>query len=96
MQPPQHVELLEGPEGSVWDGTATPGVHHVGVWVDDLAAEADAVLSRGWTCAAAQQSPDDGFGVFAYVVPPSGAIVELVSSAVRPHFDQWWAAGPDA
>ncbi|MFN3258872.1 MAG: VOC family protein [Ilumatobacter sp.] len=90
---PQHLELLEGEAGSVWDGREQPGVHHIGVWADDVGAEAAAALAAGWTCAAAQKSPDDGFGVFAYVVPPSGMIVELVQASVRPMFDQWWADG---
>lgn len=89
---PQHLELLEGAAGSVWDGREEPGVHHIGVWADDVAAEADAALADGWVCAASHAAPDDGFGVFAYVVPPgSGIIVELVASAVQPMFDQWWA-----
>lgn len=90
---PQHLELLEGEAGSVWDGRTAPGVHHIGVWVDDVAAEADEALRNGWTCAASQHSPDDGFGVFAYVVPPTGMIVELVHAAALPHFEQWWADG---
>lgn len=90
---PQHLELLEGEAGSVWDGREHPGVHHIGVWVDDVAAEAEEALRSGWTCAASQTAPDDGFGVFAYVVPPSGMIVELVNAAVLPHFEQWWADG---
>ena len=32
---PQHIELLEGAPGSIWDGRANPGLHHVGVWSDD-------------------------------------------------------------
>src|SRR5262245_52762704 len=36
---PQHIELLEGAPGSIWDGRAQPGLHHIGVWCDDVAAE---------------------------------------------------------
>ena len=90
---PQHLELLEGEPGSVWDGRDDPGVHHVGVWVDDVAAETQRCLDLGWTLAAAQASPDDGFGAFTYVVPPSGPIVELVWSAIKPRFESWWAGG---
>ena len=41
----------------------------------------------------AQQAPEDGFGVFTYVQPPSGLLVELASSAVRPMFERWFAGG---
>ena len=90
---PQHVELLQGQRGSVWDGSDDPGVHHVGIWVADVAAATDHCLSHGWRLAAAGASPDDGFGAFTYVVPPSGPIVELVSDRVLPVFEQWWGGG---
>lgn len=88
---PQHIELLQGPEGSIWDGSRDPGVHHVGIWVDDVAAETDRCVDAGWTVAAAQKSPDDGYGLFTYVVPPCGPIVELVDAIVLPAFEAWWA-----
>jgi lactoylglutathione lyase len=87
----QHVELLEGAPGSVWAAGPSPGVHHVGVWVDDVAAETASLVDRGWDLVAAQASPASGFGRFTYVAPPSGLIVELVDAAVRPHFEAWWA-----
>lgn len=91
---PQHVELLEGAPGSVWDGREQPGIHHTGVWADDVAAETVALLAKGWTLAASAKAPEDGFGAFTYVVPPSGLIVELVWSAIAPMFDRWFAGGP--
>lgn len=90
---PQHVELLESVPGSIWYGGDEPGVHHVGLWVDDVAAETQRCVDLGWTVAAAQRAPEDGYGVFTYVVPPSGPIVELVVDVVRPAFEEWWAAG---
>jgi hypothetical protein len=91
---PQHVELLQGASGSIWDGRVQPGIHHTGVWVDDVAAETSALMAKGWTLAAAGKAPEDGFGAFTYVVPPSGLIVELVWSAIAPMFDRWFAGGP--
>ncbi len=90
---PQHIELLQGPEATVWDGSQQPGVHHVGVWVDDVVAETERCLDAGWAVAAAAAAPDDGYGAFAYVVPPSGPIVELVSGALQPFFAAWWDGG---
>jgi hypothetical protein len=29
--------------------------------------------------------------MFTYVAPPSGLIVELVASAIRPQFEAWWS-----
>ena len=91
---PQHVELLEGPPGSIWDGREQPGLHHIGVWSDDVTGETQTLLDRGWELRIAQQPPEDGFGVFTYVQPPSGLLVELVWSAIKPMFDRWFAGGP--
>jgi catechol 2,3-dioxygenase-like lactoylglutathione lyase family enzyme len=92
-QGPQHVELLEGPAGSIWDGREQPGLHHIGVWSDDVKGETDYLVSKGWTLRMAQQPPENGYGVFTYVQPPSGLIIELVWSAVLPRFEAWWAGG---
>jgi len=91
---PQHIELLEGPAGSFWDGRQDDGAHHVGVWVDSITGETERLVSEGWTLVGAHRDPGDGngFGVFSYVRPPSGLIVELVDRTVLPHFQQWWDA----
>lgn len=90
---PHRVELLQGSAGSVWDCGDRPGLHHVGVWSDDVAADTERCLAAGWTVTAAAKAPDDGYGTFTYVVPPSGLIVELVASAAQPRFETWWAGG---
>lgn len=90
---PQHVELLESPPGSPWHAGGHPGVHHVGVWVDDVVAEAERLVDAGWAIVAANLPPEEGLGVFAYVEPPVGAIVELVMDRARPRFEAWWAGG---
>lgn len=90
---PQHVELLEGAAGSFWDGRQDPGVHHVGVWVDDVGAETQRCAELGWTVVGASVSPDEGYGGYSYVQPPSGPIVELVWSVMLPRFESWWAGG---
>lgn len=90
---PQHIELLESAPGSPWHCGDSPGVHHVGVWVDDVAREVAAAVDQGWTVAVAGAAPEDGCGNFAYIQPPNGMLVELVNDAVRPMFEDWWAAG---
>lgn len=91
---PQHLELLEGAPGSIWDGRLAPGLHHVGVWSDDVGRQTQELIDAGWALLMAQQPPEQGYGVFTYVQPPSGLIVELVWSAVQPMFDRWFAGGP--
>lgn len=91
---PMHLELLEGAAGSLWDGRDNPGLHHIGVWSDDVAADTRAMLDRGWSLEMAQAHPDNNFGAFTYVRPPSGLIVEFVWSALQPMFNRWFAGGP--
>ncbi len=90
---PQHLELLEGAPGSIWDGREHPGLHHVGLWSDDVAGETKALVDAGWKLLMAQAEPAKGFGAFTYVQPPSGLIVELVWSAIKPMFESWFAGG---
>ena len=92
---PQHIELLEGPADTFWDGRGCTGAHHVGVWADDVTAETETLIASGWSLLGAQKDPTDGdgYGVFTYLQPPTGLIVELVDRAVLPHFEQWWAGG---
>ena len=59
---PQHIELLEGPAGSFWDGREQPGAHHVGIWVDDVRGETDALVAAGWELVGAHRDPADGEG----------------------------------
>jgi catechol 2,3-dioxygenase-like lactoylglutathione lyase family enzyme len=92
-QGPQHIELLCGDPGSIWDPATCAGTHHVGVWSDDVTADVERFLSAGWAVTAAATAPEDGFGAFAYVSPPSGLIVELVAERARPRFDTWFAGG---
>ncbi len=94
VEGPQHIELLEGASGSFWDGRVVPGIHHTGVWVDDVAGETRSLLAKGWALAASGRAPEDGFGAISYVSPPSGLIVELVWSALEPMFQRWFAGGP--
>jgi catechol 2,3-dioxygenase-like lactoylglutathione lyase family enzyme len=90
---PVHLELLQGPPGSVWAGDEAPGPHHLGYWVEDVAAITERLVSEGWSLEAASRPPEEGYGAFTYVRSPSGVLVEPVSTVVRPAFEQWWAGG---
>jgi len=93
VEGPQHVELLEGPEGSIWDGRSAPGVHHQGIWADDIAAVTEAFVAAGWALELAQLPPGEGYGAFTYVRSQSGVLIEPVWSGLRPMFERWWAGG---
>lgn len=93
VEGPVHLELLQGPKGSIWDGNDVPGAHHFGYWSDDVHADTERMLADGWTLELAAAPPDDGFGRFTYVRSPSGYLVEPVSVASKPRFERWWAGG---
>ena len=90
---PVHIELLEGPPASIWDGRDSPGAHHFGYWSDDVAGETEQLLREGWTLELAADSPDEGYGRFTYVRARSGFLVEPVSIASKARFERWWAGG---
>ena len=85
----QHLELLEGQPGSFWDGNENPGVHHFGVWVDDVKAETERFLGLGWELLGAAKPPEEGFGNMSYLAPPNGTILELVASVNKQRFERW-------
>ena len=89
----QHLELLEGPPGSFWDGKENHGVHHFGVWVDDVKVETEKLLGLDGELLGAAKSPAEGFGNMTYLAPSNGTILELVASTNKPRFERWWSGG---
>lgn len=93
VEGPQHLEIQTGEAGSFYD-PARGSNFHVGYWVEDLPAEIETMLSRGWKVLGAGAAPEDGYGTFAYVEQPGGGLrVELVSTVLLPTFENWWAGG---
>lgn len=93
LQGPIHLELLQGAPGSLWDGREEPGLHHIGLWCDDVRRATEQAVDRGWTVVMAQAPPEKGYGAFVYLRPPSGLIVELVWIGLQPMFERWFAGG---
>jgi catechol 2,3-dioxygenase-like lactoylglutathione lyase family enzyme len=93
VEGPVHLEVMQGPRGSIWDGNDAPGAHHFGYWSDDVQADTEAMLADGWTLELAAAAPADGYGRFTYVRSPSGYLVEPVAVANKPRFERWWAGG---
>ncbi|HUD91766.1 VOC family protein [Sphingobium sp.] len=90
---PIHVELVQG-DSPFYDPASPEGARHVGVWVDDLPAEAERLAGLGWTIRAANAAPQDGYGMIAYFASPDKALlVELISAALKPAIDEWLGEG---
>lgn len=89
---PQRIELVQG-TGAFFDPLRAPDARHIGLWTDDLAAEAERLIGQGWRIEGANLSPKLGYGVIAYLAPPGGGLlVELISTALRPDIEAWIAA----
>lgn len=89
---PPHIELIEGQAGTIW--APDRGLHHIGVWTDDLAGDALQLSESGFSeeVAGVSRSGRSPFG-FTYHSSPHGLRLELVDVASRPAFDRWLAGG---
>lgn len=97
VEGPVHFELLYGSPGSYWDTSigGGAGVHHIGVWVEDVKRANDELVERGWTVELAGLAPDEGYGAFTYIRSPAGVLFEPESclGGSKERFDQWYAGG---
>ena len=89
---PPHVELIEGQPGTIW--APQNGLHHLGVWTDDLEGDAIQLDESGFSQQAAGVSRSGRIpSAFTYHLSPHGMRLELVDVASRPAFDRWLAGG---
>lgn len=88
-----HIELLQGSEGSIW-GPEHVGIHHIGLWSEDLERDSAALTARGFGVEATLASrTGNGVNGFTYQRSPLGVRVELVPTVSRPAFESWFAGG---
>ena len=92
IEGPPHLELIAGEAGTVW--APRPGLHHVGVWTDSLAADAAELERQGMPIETAgiARSGRSPAG-FTYHLSAHGLRIELVDDASRPAFERWFAGG---
>jgi catechol 2,3-dioxygenase-like lactoylglutathione lyase family enzyme len=77
-----HLELIQEVPGTIW--TTPPGgaAHHVGYWVDDIAAAAAQLERAGYRLEA--RPSGDTLATFAYYTDSSGVRIEIVDRALFP------------
>lgn len=85
-QGPPHLELIQAVPGTVWQPGA--GIHHVGMWVDDVTNAAASVAQHGFVIEAAAADSS-----WTYVRSADGLRLELVNRSSRPAFDRWLRGG---
>ena len=96
---PTHLELIEAMPGSIWEIGSGPGLHHIGLWTDDVPAEAARLARAGLTAVASSVDPDDEAspGYFSYHRNPQGSLVEIVDIGMQQGMRDWIGApGPSA
>src|SRR6476646_3431264 len=79
---PVHVELISSAPGTLWDFADQRRGHHLGVWAEDIAKEADRLQGLGMPRLWWVDGPD-GELVFSYHDTPYGFYIELVNDAFR-------------
>jgi Glyoxalase/Bleomycin resistance protein/Dioxygenase superfamily len=94
LQGPTHIELIEAMPGSIWEIGSGPRLHHIGLWTDDVPAEAARLVCAGLTPVASGLDPDDesSSGYFSYHRNPQGSLVELVDINMQQGMRDWIGA----
>ena len=69
-----HIELLHGSPGSYWDySIGGAGLHHIGVWVDDVTRANQDLVRQGWVVELAGASPRKATGASRTRARPAGS-----------------------
>ena len=86
------VEIIKSIPGTLWTPVPGSGIHHLGYWSDDVAADAARLNERGYVVEATGVRPDGG-PVWAYHRSPVGFRIELVSRGIAAGLEGYWASG---
>jgi hypothetical protein len=92
---PPHFEIIEPTLGTIWAPGSGDGIHHLGYWSEDLAADSERLTRAGYVWEATYDNPEVAgpFGFTYHTLPGTGVRVELVDAARKPAFDSWMAGG---
>ena len=88
---PPHLELLQAGEGTPWDCGGARRLHHVGYWVDDVAAAVEDLRGSGLTLELAGVGPGgDDIADFAYLMDQE-LRVEVLDRRRESRLARWFA-----
>ena len=77
-----HLELIRAVPGTVWTPSPNGAIHHLGYWVEDLAASARHLEVAGFDLEV--RPSGDTLTSFAYYTNDSGLRIEIVDRALFP------------
>ncbi|WP_327692812.1 VOC family protein [Streptomyces sp. NBC_00459] len=83
------LEILRSIPGTLWEALPGGGVHHVGYWSDDVAADCAGLAALGYTVEASRLG--SAGSAFAFLRGSDGVLVELVDRAAQPMLEKLWA-----
>jgi hypothetical protein len=88
---PAHVELIESAPNTVWALDGRSAMHHIGLWSDDIPAEAERLARSGMPAVATGLGPsgESADGFFSFHDNPIGGKVELVDVAKQQALYEW-------
>ena len=95
---PLHVGLIEAAPDTIWELGAGSQIHHVGLWTDDIPAEAERLVRSGLPAVASGLDlvDDSTPGYFSYHANPDGGKVELVHIDMQRGMHDWMHDGRPA
>ena len=90
---PPHYEVIEATPGTIWDPHHAHGVHHLGYWSHDLAADSARLTAAGYVWEASYDNGPDNppLGFTYHTLPATQMRIELVDIARKPALDAWFA-----
>jgi hypothetical protein len=77
------LELIEAVPDTLWTPVGESGLHHIGCWSDDLAADTGHLLAKGYRVEA-EGLDDSGSVAWAYFGTTSGPRIELIDRSLEP------------
>lgn len=83
------LEIVRSIPDTLWEPAAGVGVHHLGFWSDDVAADTAELQRHGYTIEATRTV--SGAPFFAFLTGATGFRIELVTRAVREGLQRCWA-----
>lgn len=91
-QGPPYLEVIEGRFGSFWTLDGGARLHHVGMFVEDLAKEVARLQAAGMTPelqGVGEDLTDERPNVFAFFNSAAGVRIELVDIARQAAMEEW-------
>jgi len=86
---PTFLELIEAQPTGYYSAPGGSYLHHVGLWVDDLAGESTRLKAEGWELEAAGEFDGVSPAGFAFHRSPWGLRIELGDRANIAAWDAW-------